>query len=194
MEQFLRVQCEILHPHRHPLADRGELRGLEVRVGEAGKRAIPARELAHCHEHRADPPQQELHRLAHQHEVGVVGDVRARRTQVDERPRRGSLIAEVMDVGHHVVAQPPLVLGGLFEVRVVEMRAQLRQRRVRNREAQLFLSLHERQPQPAPQADAPALAPERLHRGRGVSCPEGRGPAQTAALARATSLLQSARN
>src|SRR6266487_792386 len=104
------------------------------------------------------------------------------------------LIAQVMDVRHHVMAQPALVLGRLLEVGVVQVRAKLIHCCIRDPDSQILLPLHERQPQPAPQADTAALAPERLHRGRGVACGERRDPAQTAAFARATSLLQSARN
>src|SRR2546429_1465463 len=74
------------------------------------------------------------------------------------------------------------------------MRAQRRERGLWNVEAELLLALHQGEPQAAPQADAAALAPERLHRGRGVSGRERRDPAQTAAFARATNLFQSARN
>src|SRR5205085_12295371 len=118
----------------------------------------------------------------------------ARRAQVDERPSGRSLIAEVMDVGHHVVAQSPFVFASLVEVRVIEMGAQLRQRGVRNVEAQRLLAFHQCQPQPAPQTDAALLAPEHPHRGGSVASRKRGDPGQTAAFARATSLLQSARN
>ncbi len=146
------------------------------------------------YEDRADAPQQQLHRLAHEHKIGVVRDEGAGRAKMNERTGGRRLIAEVVDMRHHIVTQPSLVFRGLLEVGIVEMGPQLRQRGVRNREAQLFFPLHQREPQPAPQADTAALAPERLHRGRGVARRERRNPAQTAAFARATSLLQSARN
>ena len=194
MEQLLGVQRKVLHPHRHPLADGGELRRLEMRVGEAGQGPIVSRHLAHRDEDGADPPEQQLHRLAHQHQVGVVGDVGARGAQMNEGAGGRRLIAEMMDVRHHVMAQPALVLRGFLEIGVVQVRAKLIHCCIRDPDSQILLPLHERQPQPAPQADAAALAPECLHRGRGVACGERRDPAQTAAFARATSLLQSARN
>src|SRR5688572_24090475 len=113
---------------------------------------------------------------------------------MDEGTRGRRLIAEMMDVRHHVVTQPALVFGGFVEIGVVEMLAQLLQRRVRDLEAELFLRFHQGQPEAAPQTDAPALAPQRLHRGRGVPHGQRGDPVQTAALARATSLFQSARN
>src|SRR2546423_1822048 len=113
---------------------------------------------------------------------------------MNEGSGRRRLIAEVMDVRHDVVAQSALVLGRLLEVGVIEVRAQLRQGRVGNGEPQFLLAFHQGEPQTTPQADAPALTPQRLHRGRGVSSRERRDPAHTVAFARATSLFQSARN
>ncbi len=104
------------------------------------------------------------------------------------------LIAEVMDVCHHVMAQPALVLGRFVQIDIIEMGAHLGQRGSGDREAQVPLDFHQREPQPAPQTDAAALAPERLHGGRGVARGERRDPGQTAAFARAASWFQSARN
>src|SRR2546427_1484020 len=109
-------------------------------------------------------------------------------------PRRRGLLAQVMDVRHHVVAQPLLVLGRALRIGVVQVGAELRQRAVGDVEPQLLLGLHQREPEAPPQPDAPALAPQRLHRGGGVAGPERRRVRQTAAFARATSLLQSARD
>ena len=194
MQELFGIEREILHPERRALPDGGELCRLEVRVREAGEGAIPPRLLGKRDEHGANPPQEEDHRLPHQEQVGVVGDERARRAQVDVGSGGRSLIAEVVDMRHDVVAQAPLVLGGLVEISVVEVRPQLRERGIGNFQPELFLGFHQRQPQPAPQTDATALAPERLHGRRRVPCRERRNPVQTAAFARATSLLQSARN
>src|SRR5260370_22176955 len=103
------------------------------------------------------------------------------------------LIAEVVDVRHHIMAKPASSPRRFLEAGVVQVRAKLIHCGIRDRDSQILLALHERQPQPAPQADTAAFAPERLHRGRGVACGERRDPAQTAAFARATSLLPSAR-
>src|SRR3989449_918273 len=92
------------------------------------------------------------------------------------------------------VAQPLLVVGRALRIGVVQVGAELRQRAVGDVEPQLLLGLHQREPEAPPQPDAPALAPQRLHRRGGVAGPERRRVRQTAAFARATSLLQSARN
>ena len=194
VQHLLGVEEKVLHPQRDPLADRRELRGLEVRVREAGHGAVAARSFAEGDEHRLQATEQQLQALAHQQQVGVVGDVGAGRAEVQVRSGRGRLVAEVVDVRHDVVAQAFLVLGGAIEVGVIEMGAQLRQRGRGNVQPQLALPFHQREPQPPPQSDAPALAPQRLHRGGGVARGERRDVTQTEALARAASLLQSFRN
>ena len=80
---------------------------------------------------------QQLEPAPHEDQVGVVGDVRARRAEVDERLRRRRDVAERVDVRHHVVAEAPLVRGDGVEVDVVEVRAHLRERLVGNRNAEL---------------------------------------------------------
>ena len=47
-------------------------------------------------EHRGDAAQQDLHAFAHQEQIGIVGDVRARGAEMQERARRGRLIAEMI--------------------------------------------------------------------------------------------------
>ena len=146
MQQLFGIEREILHPECHALSYRRELRRLEVRVREAGKSAVTARGFPHGDEERANAAEQQLHRLAHQDEVRVVGHIGARRAEVNEGARCRRLIAKVMDMCHHIVAQAALVLRRLLEIGVVEMRVQLRERGVRNVEAQLLLAFHQRQP------------------------------------------------
>ena len=104
VQQLLRVEQKLLHPQGDALADGGELRRLEVGVSEAGHGPLATRQLGERHQHRREAAQQQLQALPHQHQIGVVGDVGAGRAEVEERPRGGRLLAEVMDVGHDVVA------------------------------------------------------------------------------------------
>src|SRR5207249_12088643 len=194
VEQLFRVEQKLLHPQRDALSDGRELRGLEVGVGQARQVAVAACQLGERHHDGRDPSEQQLQPLAHQDQVGVVGDVRAGRAEVEEGARRRRLVPEVMDVRHHVVPHTLLVLGGALQIGVVQVRAQLSERPVGDGEAELALGLHEREPQPPPQADPPALSPQRLHRGRSVALAQRREVCQTAAFARATRLFQSARN
>src|SRR4029077_211625 len=77
---------------------------------------------------------------------------------------------------------------------VVQVGAQLRERPLGNVEPQLALDLHQGEPQPPPQSGATPLAPQGLHRRRGVALGEGGAVGQTGAFARAASLFQSDRN
>ena len=119
-------------------------------VGEARHVAIAAGRLGERDEHRRDPAKQQLQAFPHQDQVGVVGDVGARRAQMNERPRRRRLLAQMVDVRHHVVADPLLVLRRTLQVGVVQVGAQLRERLLRDIEAELALGLHQRQPEPPP--------------------------------------------
>ena len=194
VEHLLRVEEEVLHPQRDAFAHGGQLRGLKVRVREAGDGAVAACDLAERDEHRLEPPEEQLQAFPHQQQVRVVGDVRAGGPEVQEATCRRRLVAQVVDVRHDVVTQPLLVLGRAIEVDVVDVRAELLHGGPGNVEPQLALPLHQGEPQPSPQPDAPALAPQRLHRRGGVPRRERRDVAQTEALARAASLLQSFRN
>ena len=93
---------------------------------------------------------------------------------MDESARRGRDVAERVDVRHHVVAKAPLVRGDDVEVDVVEMRAHLRDRLVRNRHAELLLRFGEREPELAPQAVSHRRRPELEHRLRRVPLGERR--------------------
>ena len=99
-----------------------------MRVREARHVAVAPGGLGERDQNRRHPAEQQLEPFAHQDEVGVVGDVRARRAEVDEGARRRGLLAQVVDVRHHVVADPLLVLRDTLEIGVVQMRAQLRER------------------------------------------------------------------
>src|SRR2546427_11287801 len=77
---------------------------------------------------------------------------------------------------------------------IAQVGAKLRERTLRDVEAQLPLDLHEGEPQPAPQPDPPPLPPQGLHRRGGVALGPGRAVRQTEAFARAANLFQSARN
>ena len=159
MDQFLGVEREVLHPQRDPFADRGELRGLEMGVGEARQGAMLAGQLAERDQHRCEAPQQQPQPLAHDQEVGVVGDVGARGAEVQVGPGGRRLVAQRVDVGHHIVPQAFLVLHRPVEVDVVEVGAHLGGGIGRDREPELLFGFQQGEPEPAPLADAPALAP-----------------------------------
>ena len=178
--ELLHVEPEVLHPEGGPLPDGGELRRLEVGVRQAGQGRRPDGERLQRAQHRDQPAQQEPEPVAHDQQVGVVGDERAGGAEVQERPGRGRLLAEGVHVRHHVVPEAALVPGRGGEIGVVQVGPHLGQRLLGNGEAQLALRFRQGQPEPAPQADAVRLAPERLHRGRGVAGAQRRAPAVVA--------------
>ena len=59
--------------------------------------------------------------LAHQNQIGIVGDKAAGRAEMHYFAGFGADFAEGMDVGHHVMAKPPLVEIGAGKIHVVEM-------------------------------------------------------------------------
>ena len=77
-------------------------------------------------EHGDQPAEQQPQPVAHDDQVGVVGDERAGGAEVEERPRGRRLVAEGVDVGHHVVPEAALVAGRGGEVGVVEVGPHLR--------------------------------------------------------------------
>src|SRR5262249_37784405 len=92
----------------------------------------------------------ELERLANQYQVGVVGDVAARRAQVNDPAGGRAAVAVCVDVRHHVVPQLALVLRRPGEIDVVDGRAQLGDLFDRDVEPQLALGLGQRDPQLPP--------------------------------------------
>ena len=127
--------------------------------GESGQGIDHARRAAGDH----------LQALAQQQQVGVVGHVAARGAQVDDRPGLGALVAVGVDVGHHVVPQLSLVLGGRLEVDVVDVAAELLDLPGGDRQAQFRLGLGQRHPQPPPGAELPPRAPKRAHLRRSIA-------------------------
>ena len=103
------VEDQLVAPEGRPLADRDELRGLEVGVAEAGQVLPAVGEVGQGVDRADEPVADQSERLADQDQVGVVGDVATGRAQVDDRPGLGRGVAEGVDVGHHVVAEPLLV-------------------------------------------------------------------------------------
>ena len=168
-DDLLDVQRQVLHPERGALPDRGELRRLEMGVRQAGGGAPPERKGLQRIEHGQEPAQHHAEPLPHHHDIGVVGHEGAGGAQVDHRLGVGRLVAEVVHVRHHVVAEALLIHRRLVQVRIVQVQTHLRDRRIGDRESELLFAFGQRQPDPAPEADAVRLAPETLHLEGGVA-------------------------
>ena len=126
MLELGQIEHQVVGPQAGPLAHGRRLGRLQMGEAQAGQIAVllganVARRSMTATSAVAD----QLQRLAHQDQVGVVGDVAACGAQVDDRPRRGADVAVGVDVGHHVVPQPPFVGGRGVEVDVVDVGPQL---------------------------------------------------------------------
>ena len=181
LQQRLDVQREVLHPQGRPLADGGQLGRLEMGVGEAGHRGMLPGEGTQGIEHRERPAQDQRQRLADDHQVGVVGDKRTGRAQVQVGSRGGGLLGEGVHVRHDIVAEAALVPRRGGEIGVVEVGAHGRECGVGDVESELPLRLGQGQPHAAPAPDPIRLAPELLHGRRGVASGERRVPAPVVA-------------
>ena len=122
MLDLAQVEDQLVAPERRALADRHELGRLEVGVAQAGQRLVPLGELGQGVDRGDRLVADDLEGRADQDQVGVVGDVAARRAQVDDRPGHGRGVAQGVDVRHHVVPEPPLVPRGGVEVDRVDLR------------------------------------------------------------------------
>ena len=108
-----------------------------------------------------------------QDQVRVVGHVAACRAEVDDRPGLRADVAIGMDVGHHVVPQPPLVPFGRREIDRIDVLPQLGDLFLSDRQAQFRLGLGQGHPQPPPGAELPLRAPQLAHRGRRIAADQG---------------------
>ena len=81
MLDFLQVLHQVVGPQAGPLAHRRGLGRLEVGKAQAGKAAIPCGERGQAIDGRHQPGTQQLERFAEQDQIGIVGDVAARRAR-----------------------------------------------------------------------------------------------------------------
>src|ERR1700722_12509508 len=96
---------------------------------------------------------------------------------MDDLASVGDYLAEGVDVGHHVMAQAFLVLGGADKIDVVEMGAHLgelfgadaRRDAIIGGEAEFGLSLGEDEPEAAPGRELAPRRPEPGHLGAGIA-------------------------
>ncbi|OPZ68321.1 MAG: hypothetical protein BWY81_00891 [Firmicutes bacterium ADurb.Bin467] len=157
------VHQKVLHPERRALADRRQLRGLQVRVAERRERAVFPRERAQPSQHLGELFADERERVVQHQNVGVVGHVAGRRAQVDHAARAGARIGVGEHVRHHVVARALLVTGRGLVVDVKDVLPELLDLRFRHGQAHLHLALGERDPEPAPGRELAVGREDLLH-------------------------------
>ena len=111
--------------------------------------------------------------LSDQDQVGVVGDVATGRPQMDDRAGHGRRVAQRMDMGHHVVAEPPLVGFGGGEVDRLDLGAERVDLLVADVQPQRALGLGQRDPEPTPGGELDLGRPEPGHPPAGVAGDQG---------------------
>ena len=182
--QIREIEEQVLHPERRAFPHRRELGRLQVRVPECGLGPPLPRERRQRPEDPDDATTEDLESRPKLDQVGVIGDVGARRTQVDDPPGGRRDISEGVHVRHDVVAKPLLVAGDGREVDVVEVSAHVVDRGLRHVGSQRALRFGEREPDPAPPSVPRLGRPERHHLGRRVSLGQWGGVARLAVCRR----------
>ena len=144
------VHQQLVHPERRALADGGQLRRLEVGEAEGRLRLVRVGELRELVQNGRELFAHEQQTLADLNDVGVVADIRARRTEVDDACGLGRDLAEGINVCHNVMAHLLLALTGHIIVDIGDVRLHLVHLFLGDGQAERHLSLCQRYPQAAP--------------------------------------------
>ena len=147
---LVQVHEQLVHPQGGPLAHGDQLGSLEVGKAQGGHGLILPGELGQAVDNPHQLVPHQLQALPHEDHVGVVAHIAAGGTQVDDGHGLGAQLAIGVDVGHHVVAQLLLPLGGLGVVDVGEMGLQLIHLLLGHGQTQLHLCPGKSHPQPPP--------------------------------------------
>ena len=147
---FAEVHQQLIHPQGSALADRGQLRRLEVGEAEGRLGLVRVRELRQLVQYGRQLFANQQQTLADLDDVGVVADIRAGSAEVDNASRLGSRLAEGVNVRHNVMAYLLLALTSHIVVDVGQVRGHLVHLLLRDRQTERHLRLSQRQPQPTP--------------------------------------------
>ena len=147
---LLQVREEFVHPQGGPLAHGDHLGGLVVGVAQGRKGLVPAGKLCQAGQHPHQLVPDELEALLHQNHVRIVPHVAAGGPQVDDGHGVGAVGPVGVDVGHHVVAELLLLLGGQVVVDVVTFPLHLIDLGLGDGQAQFHLRPGQGDPQPVP--------------------------------------------
>ena len=117
----LRGRAAHLDPERGTLADRGELRGLEVGPSEGREVLVLLGKLAQSFNDDGEFREDDVAGVAEEDEVGVVGNVARSRSQVDNSGGGRGVEAKDVNVRHDVVATLLLLDGSLGHLLLIEV-------------------------------------------------------------------------
>src|SRR5262249_47313209 len=104
-----------------PLAHGRELSRLEMGKAKSGKVTPFLCELPQGVDHANQLIPDQRKPLPHQDQVSVISDITACGTEVDNVRSGRAGIPIGMDVGHDVMAEAALIIGGAFEVDILDM-------------------------------------------------------------------------
>ena len=145
----------------------GERRLCLVRLGKVRER------LDDVHQQAADL----LERFAHEDDIRIVADVAGRGTEVQNGLCLRATRAVGQHVGHDVVPHLVLARRGVVIVDVRDVRAQLADLLIRDRQTELLLALRQRDPEPAPGGEFVVVGINVLHCAPGIAGAQGIGVA-----------------
>ena len=114
-----------------------------------------------------------LKRLAHEDDVRVVADIAGRGAEVQNGLRLRAARAVGQHVGHDIMPHLVLARRGVVIVDVRDVRAQLLNLLIRDRQTELLLTLRQRDPESAPCGKLVVVGVNVLHRAPGVAGTQG---------------------
>ena len=167
--QVFQVHHQLIHPQRGPLANGGQLGGLEVGVAQAGQILVLPGKSGKVPQHLDDLPGHQGHGVPEDEDIGVVPHIAGGGAQVDNGLGVGTLLAIGVDVAHHVVAHQLLPGFRHVVVDVVGMGLQLVDLLLGDRKAQLPLRLGQGDPELPPGAEFMVLREQILHLTAGIA-------------------------
>ena len=171
--QMLQIHHQILHPQGGALAECGRLSRLKMGIGQGGEgpvRLAEIRQRRHRVQQQGADAQQRVPLLQH---VGVVTDIAAGGTEMDDGLCLGAGHAVGVNVRHDIVAHLPLPPVGQLKINVVRMRLHLGNLLVGNIEPELLLAFGQNDPQTPPRGEFTLIGKNLLHFPAGIAPAEG---------------------
>ena len=160
---LLQVHVELVHPQGSALANGGQLGGLAVGVSQAGHILVLLGKIGQVGQHADQLFAHQLQAFAHDDNIGVIANIAAGSTQVDDTLCLGALQAVSVNMAHDIVAHQLFAGSGFLVIDVILVGFQLGNLFIGNVQALLLLSLGQRNPQPAPGAELVIVRESILH-------------------------------
>ena len=143
-----------------------------MRIRQTGQRFVLLREGGEIANDRDQLGADDGKRVADEDHIRVVGDIAARRAEVDDPRGFGADLPIGADMRHHVVAGLLLDFGDARKIDVGDLPAHLRKLRVGDGKSHLLLALGQRDPETAPGFIPVLRGKDALHLGRRVAAAE----------------------